>query len=124
MGPQISKEELQRRKQSKGKTYSTAEVLARPGEARTFRVEWIPRLPDELTTIWTVSRFELAARDHFRDPLHRSGIDDRSIPADGIAGDDDERVLFAYPLGVQIEVDFQRRRVWVLHVWRFRRRGE
>ena len=29
MEPQISKEELQRRKQSKGKTYSTAEVLAR-----------------------------------------------------------------------------------------------
>lgn len=28
MEPQISKEELQRRKQSKGKTYSTAEVLA------------------------------------------------------------------------------------------------
>jgi hypothetical protein len=26
--PQISKEELQRRKQSKGKTYTTAEVLA------------------------------------------------------------------------------------------------
>jgi hypothetical protein len=28
MEPQISKEELQRRKQSKGKTYRTAEVLA------------------------------------------------------------------------------------------------
>jgi hypothetical protein len=37
---------------------------------------------------------------------------------------DDERVLFAYPLAVQIEVDLGQRIVWVLHVWRFRRRGE
>jgi len=38
--------------------------------------------------------------------------------------EDEERVLFAYPLAVQIEVDLQQRIVWVLHAWRFRRRGE
>ena len=29
-----------------------------------------------------------------------------------------------YPLGVQVEIDLQKRIVWVLNVWRFRRRGE
>lgn len=32
--PQISREELQRRKQNKGKTYTTAEVLARLNQDR------------------------------------------------------------------------------------------
>jgi len=36
----------------------------------------------------------------------------------------EDRVLFEYPLGVQIEIDPQKQIVWVLHVWRYRRRGE
>jgi hypothetical protein len=39
------------------------------------------------------------------------------------AREEEERVLFAYPLAAQIEIDLSARRVWVLHIWRFRRRG-
>jgi hypothetical protein len=35
-----------------------------------------------------------------------------------------ERVLFAYPLAVQFEISEEAQSVWILHVWRFRRRGE
>lgn len=34
------------------------------------------------------------------------------------------RIAFLYPLGVEIEVDEAAQLVWVLHVWRFRRRGD
>ncbi len=88
-----------------------------------FRVEWIQKALDELTTIWTEADSSL--RHAITSATHSI---DRELTIDPFrqteSRDDDERVLFAYPLGVQIEVDFQRRRVWVLHVWRFRRRGE
>jgi hypothetical protein len=87
-----------------------------------FRVEWLQEALDELTGLW------MQADSTFRRAITAAThILDQELQADPYrqseSRDDEERVLFAYPLAVQIEVDPQRRMVWVLHVWRFRRRG-
>jgi hypothetical protein len=37
---------------------------------------------------------------------------------------ENERILFAYPVALWIEIDRGQRVVWVLHVWQIRRRGQ
>ena len=88
-----------------------------------FRVEWIQTALDELTDLWVGTDSE--GRD--RITVAAQAID-RELSTNPYrqteSRDDEERVLHAYPLGVLIEIDLARRLVWVLHVWRFRRRGE
>jgi hypothetical protein len=88
-----------------------------------FRVEWIQAALDELTDPWVQSSSEqrqaiTAATNAIDEELAADPY--RQSESRG----DDDRVLFVYPLGVQIEVDPRKQTVWVLHVWRFRRRGE
>ncbi len=88
-----------------------------------FRVEWFEGTLDDLTSLWVNADAQLRqaittatheidqelAQDPFRKTESREG---------------DERIYFHYPLGVIIEVDAQRRIVWVTEVWRTRRRGD
>jgi hypothetical protein len=88
-----------------------------------FRVEWLQEALDELTNIWM--REDSSVRKLITAAVHSL---DQALAADPYreseSRDDEERVLFAYPLAVRVEVDLRRRAVWVLHVWRFQRRGE
>jgi hypothetical protein len=88
-----------------------------------FRVEWLQEALDELANLWMQA--DSALRQAITAATHAL---DQELQVDPYrnseAREDEERVLFAYPLGVQIEVDLQQRIVWILHVWRFRRRGE
>jgi hypothetical protein len=89
----------------------------------TFRVEWIQAALDELTTIWMQADSSL--RQAITASTHTIDTELQADPfRQSESRDDEERVLFVYPLAVQIEVDLQQRIVWVIHVWRFRRRGE
>ena len=88
-----------------------------------FRVEWLPEALDDLTNLW------LQADPSFRKAItavtHVIDVELQDDPyRQTESREEDERVLFAYPLAVQFEIDSQRRIVWVLHAWRFRRRGE
>lgn len=88
-----------------------------------FRVEWLQKALDELASAWMKAdeslRQAITAATHTLDQELQANPYRQSE-----SRDDEERVLFAYPLAVQVEVDRQQRIVWVLHVWRFRRRGE
>lgn len=88
-----------------------------------YRVEWIQLATDELANLWTGG--DSALRHAITAATHAL---DQQLAADPFRGSesrgDEDRVLFVYPFGVQIEVDAQKQIVWVLHVWRFRRRGE
>jgi hypothetical protein len=88
-----------------------------------FRVEWLQEALDDLTRIWTKSdsalRHRITSAVHVVDQgLQRNPYDESESRGD------ENRVLFEYPLGFEIEVDLQQKIVWVLHVWRFRQRGE
>ncbi len=86
-----------------------------------YRVEWLSPAVDELAAIWVEEDSTLRAAitqatrmiddELLNDPLRASE-----------SREADTRVMFAYPLGVQFDVDQRNRRVRVLHVWRFRRR--
>jgi hypothetical protein len=88
-----------------------------------FRVEWIQAALDDVANLWmqadSVSRQAItSAANTLEQELQTDPYRQSESREDG------ERVLFAYPLGAQIEIDTPRRIVWILHVWRFRRRGE
>jgi hypothetical protein len=88
-----------------------------------FRVEWLQEAVDELASIW------IGANTNLRQKITvAANILDQELQADPFrqseSRHDEDRVLFAYPLAVQFEIELQKRIVWVLHVWRFRRRGE
>ena len=88
-----------------------------------FRVEWLQEAVDELANIWVNA--DTGLRHRITIAAHTLDLELRTDPyrhSESRHGED--RVLFAYPLAVQIEIDLQERIVWVLHVWRFRRRGE
>lgn len=88
-----------------------------------FRVEWHQQALDELAGMWVQGdptlRHAITAATRLldvelqEDPFRQSE-----------SRDDNRRILFIYPLAVRVEVDLLRRSVAVLHVWRFRRRGE
>ena len=88
-----------------------------------FRVEWLQEALNELTRIWMQA--DPARREAITAATHALDQDLQVDPdRQGESRGDRERVVFAYPLGVQVEIDLQRRIVWVLHTWRIRRRGE
>jgi len=88
-----------------------------------FRVEWLQEALDELTLLWMQA--ESSLRQALTAATHRIDQELHTDPyRQSESREDEERVLFVYPLGVQFEVDLQRRIVWILHVWQFRRRGE
>ena len=88
-----------------------------------FRVEWIQAALDDLARIWVQADSDL--RQAITTATHTLDQELRTDPdRQGESRGEDERVLFAYPLAAQVEVDLRRRIVWVLHGWRFRRRGE
>jgi hypothetical protein len=87
------------------------------------RVEWIQDALNDLAALW------LQGDTSFRQAITEAANSlDEDLHTDPFrqseSRDEGERVAFAYPLAAQIEVEEQQRRVWVLHVWRFRRRGE
>jgi hypothetical protein len=88
-----------------------------------FRVLWIRPALDELAALWAAGDSNLR-----RNITASSNLIDRELQVDPYRSSesryDESRVLFVYPLGVQIEIELEQRIVWVLHVWRFRRRGE
>ena len=88
-----------------------------------YQVHWLQTALNELAAAWTPASsslrqaITLAARD----------IDQalqRDPENEGESRPDDQRVMFAPPLGVAFRVDPQQRRVYVLHVWVIRRRGQ
>jgi hypothetical protein len=88
-----------------------------------FHVKWIQKALDELASIW------VQAESSLRKSITAStNVLDAELRTDPFrqseSRDNEERVLFVYPLAVQFEVDRQKRAVFVLHVWRFRRLGE
>ncbi len=88
-----------------------------------WQVHWLQEALDDLTRIWTAA--DSQRRKEITQATHAL---DQELQTDPLANsesrDEGERALFVYPLGAQIEVDLEQRMVWVLHVWRFRRRGE
>lgn len=88
-----------------------------------FRVEGLEMAVDDLTALWMSADSE--QRQRITSATH---LLDQELQTDpyrlGESRGDDQRVLFVYPLAVQVEVDRQQQIVWVLHVWQFRRRGE
>jgi hypothetical protein len=88
-----------------------------------FRVEWVQIALDELTNIWMQADSSLRKAITSSTHMIDRELQDNPFQQSEFR-DDEERVLFVYPLGVQFEVDLQERIIWVLHVWRFRRRGE
>jgi hypothetical protein len=90
-----------------------------------FRVQWLQEALDELAAIWTQGDSEL--RQAITAAAHALDLELAANPyreSESREGESEDRVLFVYPLGVQIEIDLPKRMVWVIHVWRFRRRGE
>ena len=88
-----------------------------------FRVEWLQVALDELTNIWVQADSPLR-----RAITTATNTLDKELTADPYRESESregaDRVLFVYPLGAHIDIDPDARIVWVLHVWRFRRRGE
>ena len=88
-----------------------------------FRVQWLQAAMDELAQIWTQAdssmRQAVTAATQALDEELRMNPYRQSE-----SREDERRVLFLYPLAARIKVDLQQRIVWVLHVWRFRRRGK
>lgn len=86
-----------------------------------FHVEWVQKALDELTVIWmqadSALRKAITAATHALDQQLQSDPYSQSESRDG-----KQRVMFASPLGIQIEIDDKQRIVWVVHVWQFRRR--
>jgi len=87
-----------------------------------FRVEWLQGALDDLAALWVQADSSL--RQEITAAVNAIDQELRSNPyRQTESRDDEERVLFVYPLAAQIEIDLARRVVWVLNVWRFRRRG-
>jgi hypothetical protein len=88
-----------------------------------FPVEWVQAALDELSNLWTLSnsakRQAITTATH---ALDKGGAADPYRESESRG--EKNRVLFVYPLGIQIEIDPQAQIVWVLHVWRYRRRGD
>jgi uncharacterized Ntn-hydrolase superfamily protein len=87
-----------------------------------FRVQWLPEAVEELARIWTAADSTLrqavtAATQALDEELRMNPYRQSE------SREDEWRVLSLYPLAARIKVDLQQRIVWVLHVWRYRRRG-
>jgi hypothetical protein len=90
-----------------------------------FRVEWVQGALDDLMGIWREAGSALRqAITTATNALDQELGTDPYRQSEARTDDAEDRVLFVYPLGARIEIDLAQRVVWVLHVWRFRRRGE
>jgi hypothetical protein len=88
-----------------------------------FRVVWLQEALDDLAAVWV--KADSVLREAITTAANAIDQELTSDPyRNSESRDDDTRVLFAYPLALQIDVDLEQRVVWVLHAWRFRRRGE
>jgi hypothetical protein len=88
-----------------------------------FRVEWIQTAVDELATLWMSA--DSAARRAITAAAHTAESRLQTDPygcSESRSGH--TRVTFVYPLGLEFEIDDDKGVVWVLHVWRYRQRGE
>lgn len=87
-----------------------------------YKVRWERSALLELAELWTNADPNLRARitaavRPVEDKL-------RNAPAEfGESRGEEYRVGFESPLGLNFDVDAQRRVVWVLHVWLVRKRG-
>jgi hypothetical protein len=86
-----------------------------------FHVQWLPAALDDLARIWlkanSAERQEITAASRQLD----KSLQDHP-ETQGESRDNEERVVFAQPLGVRIAIDNKRSTVQVLEAWRFRRR--
>ncbi len=90
-----------------------------------FRVEWVQGALDALASIWMQASPALRqAITVATNALDQELSTDPYRQSEARTDDAEDRVLFVYPLGARIEIDLGQRIVWVLHVWRYRRRGE
>jgi len=86
-----------------------------------FKVEWLQDAIDDLTRLW----INAGSNDRARITTAVRAIDKllESAPNEqGESREANERVLFAFPLGVEIEVLIDQRIVRVLHLWHVGRR--
>ena len=86
-----------------------------------LRVEWLQSALTDLAALWVQAdsglRQAITAAADVID--HELGA---NPDAKGESREEEERVFFVYPLGVQFEVQVLKALVRVLHVWDIRRR--
>jgi hypothetical protein len=90
-----------------------------------FHVRWIQEALDDLTNIWL--RADGPLREAITAAAHELEQELKADPyrkSESREQGDEERVKFVYPLGARFEIDLAQRRVWIMQVWRYRRRGE
>jgi len=86
-----------------------------------FTVRWTRSATNELTDLWT--RADSALRQAITAAAHRIDQELRADPENkGESRGDNERVWFAFPLGIRFEVDRRRSVARILHVWNYGRR--
>ncbi len=86
-----------------------------------FEVVWIQAALDDLAAIWTTG--DSALRQRVTVATHQLDQALASNPnEEGESRDAGDRVCFIDPLGIEFEIDEERSRVFVLHVWQVRRR--
>lgn len=86
-----------------------------------FKVEWVASALDDLAMIW------LEADANERNAITRATNDlERRLSSDpeaaGESRPDNRRIMFLASLGVMLHIDFAKRIVTVVGVWRFARR--
>ena len=86
----------------------------------TYAVLWTPTAERDLAEIWLQSHDREAVRSaaDTLDSLLRIDAHLR-----GESRYDSLRIILAAPLGIDVEVDEDQQKVWVLRVWRFGRQG-
>jgi len=88
-----------------------------------FAVRWERRALNELAAVWTEAdsdkRREITAASQRIDLLLRNAPEQQ-----GESRSRSRRILFVPPLGITFKVNRQAALVSVLHVWRFRQRGD
>ena len=88
-----------------------------------YRVLWLQSVLNELTAHWLVA--DSATRQAITAAANTIEQELRDDPEEkGESREEDERVLFAPPLGVTFEVDLHQHIVTILHVWVFRSRRQ
>lgn len=86
-----------------------------------FRVRWVQTASDELTTVWMEA--DSATRQIITAGAHAVDRELQMTPEEkGESRNGNERIFFAYPLGVLYAVDAIASTVWVTHVWNIRRK--
>jgi hypothetical protein len=86
-----------------------------------FQVEWLQEALDDLVSIWTnadsADRAAIVTAIRIIDQQLSSAPHEQGESREG-----NKRVLFALPLGLQIQVEFDQQLVLVGHLWHIERR--